>query len=114
MLKISIVPDAKILALLPQIPVGGRLRFFIKEWEQITNDKWVLKTLKEGLKLEFQTKPLWTGIKQTRVNAQSLPIIMSEVEDLLKKGAIETVPPSEINQGFYSTLFLVPKKKQET
>ena len=112
MVKISIIPDAKILSLLPQIPVGGRLRFFIKEWKKITDDKWILQTLKEGLKLEFQSKPHWTGIKQTPVNAQSLPIILSEVDDLLRKGAIETVSQSEINQGFYSTLFLVPKKTE--
>ncbi|CAC5381165.1 unnamed protein product [Mytilus coruscus] len=45
------------------------------------------------------TEPHWTGIKQTQVNAQSLPIILSEVDALLEKGAIETVPQSEIGQG---------------
>lgn len=32
------------------------------------------------------------------------------MEDLLRKDAIETVPLHEINSGFYSTFFLVPKK----
>lgn len=96
--------------LLPQIPVGGRLKHFIQEWESITDDQWVLKTLQEGLKLEFQETPHLTGIKHTSVNARNLPIILAEVEDLIEKNAIEIVPQAEIHQGFYSTLFLVPKK----
>jgi len=84
---------------------------FIKEWEKITDDKWVLSTLREGIKFEFLTIPQGTGIRQTPVNTQSLPIILSEINDLLEKGAIETVPQSEIHQGFYSRLFLVTKKK---
>ena len=96
--------------LLPQIPVGGRLKHFIQEWESITDDQWVLKTLQEGLKLEFQETPHLTGIKHTSVNARNIPIILAEVEDLIEKNAIEIVPQAEIHQGFYSTLFLVPKK----
>ncbi|VDH90179.1 Hypothetical predicted protein [Mytilus galloprovincialis] len=92
------------------IPVGGRLKHFIQEWESITDDQWVLKTLQEGLKLEFQETPHLTGIKHTSVNARNLPIILAEVEDLIEKNAIEIVPQAEIHQGFYSTLFLVPKK----
>ena len=94
----------------PQIPVGGRLQFFIKEWEKITVDKWVLSTIAEGLKFEFISKPKWIGIKETCVPVKNLPIILTEVESLLEKGAIEPVPISQINSGFYSTFFLVPKK----
>ncbi|CAC5394844.1 unnamed protein product [Mytilus coruscus] len=36
-----------------------------------------------------------------------------EVEAFLEKGAIEKVPQSEIGQGVYSTLFLVPKKTKD-
>ena len=93
----------------PQIPVGGRLQFFIKEWEK-TDDKWVLSTIAEGLKFEFISKPKWIGIKETCVPVKNLPIILTEVESLLEKGAIEPVPISQINSGFYSTFFLVPKK----
>ncbi|VDH92527.1 Hypothetical predicted protein [Mytilus galloprovincialis] len=55
------------------------------EWESITDDQWVLKTLQEGLKLEFQETPHLTGIKHTSVNAKNLPIILAEVEDLIEK-----------------------------
>ena len=42
--------------------------------------------------------------------SKNLPIILTEIESLLEKGAIEPVPISQINSGFYSTFFLVPKK----
>lgn len=93
-----------------KIPVGGRLSLFIKEWEKITDDKWVLSVIREGYKLEFQNFPPNTGIKQTCVNAKDIIILNQEVEKLLEKEAIEIVPPAEIHQGFYSTFFLVPKK----
>ena len=94
----------------PEIPVGGRLKFFLKEWEMITDDQWVLSTIKEGLKLDFITKPPYTGVKQTNVTAQNLDILLQEVNALLEKGAIEPVPQNDIQKGFYSTFFLVPKK----
>ncbi|CAC5420875.1 unnamed protein product [Mytilus coruscus] len=50
---------------------GGE-NILIQEWESITDDQWVLKTLQEGLKLEFQETPHLTGIKHTSVNARNL------------------------------------------
>ena len=94
----------------PEIPVGGRLRFFLDNWKKITNDQWVLSVIEEGYKLEFSCHPPQTGIKQTSVQRENLNILEAEVEDLLRKDAIEMVPLQEINCGFYSTFFLVPKK----
>ena len=94
----------------PELPVGGRLKFFIDQWRKITDDKWVLSTISKGYKLEFQSFPPRTGIIQTRATAHALKIINSEVEKLLEKAAIEPVPIAEEHLGFYSTLFLVPKK----
>ena len=37
----------------PQIPVRGHLRFFLENWEKITDDQWVLSVVEEGYKLEF-------------------------------------------------------------
>lgn len=94
----------------PEIPVGGRLKFFVHEWEKITQDQWILSVLREGLKLEFTTKPPFSGVRQTNVNAQNAAILQLEVEKLLQKGAIEPVTPAEMGTGFYSTFFVVPKK----
>lgn len=93
-----------------EIPVGGRLKYFVHQWEAITNDQWVLSVLKQGYKLEFQQIPPSTGIRQTHANVKHTHILMQEVEKLLQKRAIEPVPLAEIHKGFYSTFFLVPKK----
>lgn len=93
--------------------MGGRLRFFTDQWRQITDDKWVLSTIAKGYKLEFQSWPPLSGIKETRVNAKNQDILNSEIQKLLEKAAIEPVPFAQRQQGFYSTFFLVPKKSGE-
>ena len=97
----------------PELPVGGRLKFFIDQWKLITDDKWVLSTIANGYKLEFQNLPPFSGIRETHVNANNQAILNSEVESLLQKAAIEPVPFAQRQQGFYSTFFLVPKKSGE-
>ena len=94
----------------PEIPVGGRLTQFLDEWKMITSDKWVLAVIENGLALEFISKPPCTGIIETRASVQHLDILQKEVKKLLEKNAIEPVPVQEINEGFYSTFFIVPKK----
>lgn len=98
---------------LPNIPVGGRLTYFLKEWEQITQDQWVLSVIKEGYKLEFNQIPPFLGVKETHVNAKNLNILQKEINSLLEKNAIEIVPENIRQTGFYSTLFVVPKKNGE-
>lgn len=80
----------------PQIPVGGRLQYFYHQWEKITDDKWVLQTLKEGLKLEFLNSPFQTGVRKTNVSS----LILEEVKKLLEKCAKELVPYMEIQNSF--------------
>lgn len=45
-----------ILAMFPEIPVGGCFKYFLKELELITQDNRVLSVLKEGHKREFIQK----------------------------------------------------------
>ena len=93
-----------------KIPVGGRLRFFLENWKKITNDQWVLSVIEKGYKLEFIKKPIWQGIKQTIVSQKNMEILLQEVNILIEKDAIESVQKEQIQSGFYSTFFLVPKK----
>ena len=79
----------------PQIPVGGRLRFFLENWKKITDDQWVLSLIEEGYKLEFIQKPPQSGMKETIVPRKNLDILNAEVAELLRKDAIEKVPPNE-------------------
>jgi hypothetical protein len=101
------------LARFPQIPVGGRISLFVENWKKITTDKWVLDVVQNGYKLEFLKIPHFLGIKQTKVPFDQENLIQKEIEELLLKNAIEIVDKSQILTGFYSTLFLVPKKNGE-
>ena len=74
------------------------------------DDQWVLSLIEEGYKLEFIQKPPQSGMKETIVPRKNLDILNAEVAELLRKDAIEKVPPNERGCGFYSTFFLVPKK----
>ena len=94
------------------IPVGGRLSHFFKEWSGITQDAWVLEVVERGYALEFAAEPPpYTGVRQTQMSDPAkMEVVLQEIHTLLEKGAIEEVPRGEEQEGFYSTLFLVPKK----
>jgi hypothetical protein len=47
-----------------EIPIGGRLRFFLENWNKITDDQWVLSIILEGYKLEFIQKPPQSKIRK--------------------------------------------------
>src|SRR5512146_2334697 len=50
------------------------------------------------------------GCVFTWVNPLSALVLREEIAALLAKGAIEPVPPAEMESGFYSPYFIVPKK----
>lgn len=102
--------SVRVLLKFPEIPVGGRLKFFHKNWEKITQDKWVLSVIQYGYKLEFNKIPPFNGIKETQANAKNQEIISEEVNSLLRKRVIVPVQKKQIKEGFYSTIFLVKKK----
>ena len=92
---------------LPNIPVGGRLVHFAQNWAKLTDDKWVLSLIKRGYKIPFRERPL---LYQDPVFFHQ-PLsqqLEEEVANLLKKGAVEEIIPE--CPGFYSRIFLVPKK----
>ena len=92
---------------LPNIPVGGRLVHFAQSWAKLTDDKWVLSLIKRGYKIPFRERPL---LYQDPVFFHQ-PLsqqLEEEVANLLKKGAVEEIIPE--CPGFYSRIFLVPKK----
>ena len=78
---------------LPNIPVGGRLAHFAQNWAKITDDKWVLSVVRKGP--VFFQQPLSQQMGE-------------EVASLLSKGAVEEIIPE--CPGYYSRIFLVPKK----
>ena len=88
-----------------------RLKLFIDQWKLIMDDKWVLSTIiANEYKLEFQSFPPLSGIRETVVNANNWAILNLEIESLLQKAVIEPVPFPQRLPCFYSTFFLFPKK----
>ncbi|XP_069827928.1 uncharacterized protein [Dendropsophus ebraccatus] len=92
------------------IRVGGRLKFFAQEWKKICGSSWVLRYIQEGVDFDFISRPptrfVITKSQMGEVGAKTLE---KEVISLIDKDVLVPVPHGEIEQGFYSTLFLVQK-----
>lgn len=67
-----------------------------------------MRTIMQGYRLQFAMKPPhFNGVLSSHTEENASHILKEEISSLLNKGAIQVVPPSLMNQGFY---FLVPKK----
>ena len=93
----------------PDIPLGGRLTHFVEQWEELTDNKWVLSIFQNRFEIPFKSVPP-LSVVPINLSQSSPPLLQEEIAELLKKQAVERIP----NPGtprFYSRLFLVPKKK---
>ncbi len=73
--------------------------------------QWVLHTVERGYKIQFGSCPaLFNGVFPTLVGPEEALVMEQEVDTLLKKEAIEVVPPRNKKSGFYSCYFIIPKK----
>ncbi len=90
------------------------LSHFIHEWERLPGiSLWVLRTIRSGYTLQFgkNPPPRFDGVQLTVVNSASkASVLQQELSSLLQKGAIEEIPQSDIERGFFSRYFLVPKR----
>ena len=84
-----------------------RIDAFIDTWRSITSDPEILSIV-SGYKIPLRYKPVQHSLPITSSNQANAHQIDVEVETLLTKGAITQVSPSK--EGFFSRLFLVPKK----
>ncbi len=58
-----------------------------------------------------KSPPRFDGVHLTVVNSASkASVLQQELSSLLQKGAIEEIPQSEVERGFFSCYFLVPKR----
>ena len=89
-------------------PLAGRLKYFLKNWEKVTNDSTILSIVKsysiDFLETPYQPK---TPIRAT-LNQVQEEIVSQEVKEMLEKGAIREAIHCE--DQFVSHLFLVSKK----
>ena len=88
-------------------PVGGRLKYFSRQWSRITCDPAILN-LVNGWEVEFHTKPHQTEARQINMSAEERVAVDQEIESMLKKGAISKAN-SERGQ-VLSSIFLREKK----
>lgn len=87
---------------------AGRLRLFVKNWQIISQDPWVLQTVM-GYQIPLISKPVQNQEPYPLVTkSDEMILVDQEVKELLKKGAIQEV--SFCQNQFLSSIFLVKKK----
>ena len=87
--------------------MGGRLAHFVEKWEEITDNKWVLSIVRHGFRIPFSKIPPLSSVP---IRMSPPPHFIREgIENLLNKWAVERVQ-NPGTPGFYSQIFLVPKK----
>ena len=75
-----------------ELPVVGRFREFLPFGEGITSDQWVLNILRRGYSIELLRVPHFAGVQSTRPPSLGADVLSSEVDSLLCKHAVVTVP----------------------
>ena len=83
------------------------MRLYLNEWNQLTQDQWILNTIK-GYKIPFVQDPPPTQLPPFTFRQEEIRVISEEIESLLIKGAIQE---SKTPDGFISNIFLVPKSE---
>ncbi len=81
-------------------------------WKLLPNvSRWVLQTVEKGYRIQFGAPPPpFNELFLTCVSPEQALVLEQEVSSLLRKEAIEVVPPLDRESGFYSRYFVVPKK----
>ena len=97
-------------------PVGGCLTHNINVWRMVTHDPWILNVVANGYSPVFEgpRPPLTREWESHESITRSTPpdralLLREHVQELLAKDAIEPVWDQK-SLGFYSHMFLVPKK----
>ena len=83
----------------------------MKQWGEVTNNKWVLSIVRHGFRIPFRVTPPLSSVPIS-LSQSSSPLLQEEIAELLQKPAVERVQDPG-TPGFYSRLFLVPKKNEK-
>ena len=84
------------------------MAYFVEQWGELTNNKWVLSVVRDGFRIPFRSNPP-SFVSSDKSESIFLPATGTRDKDLLQKRAVERVQDPG-TPGFYSRLFLVPKK----
>ena len=86
---------------------ANRLGTFLRNWNLLTTDKWILQAV-SGYKIPFLRTPhQWRARPTVVQEGQQTELMKGAIQSLISKGAISVVNPCP--QQFISTLFLVEK-----
>ena len=89
--------------------LAGRLNLFGKNWDKICNDRWVLDAI-QGYQIEWLASPCQGHHPASpHFSKEETESLETEVGKMISKGAITPVESGTEN-GFVSSIFLVPKK----
>ncbi|KAI2662194.1 2-oxoisovalerate dehydrogenase subunit beta, mitochondrial [Labeo rohita] len=104
-LAVQQTPEASLERLVPLVD-------YLAAWKLLPNvSAWVLRTVEKGYAIQFGAPPPpFDRVFPTLVGPEQALVMEQEVETLLRKEAIEVVPPQDRESGFYSRYFIVPKK----
>ena len=94
-------------------PVGGRLKLYADNWPLVSDDPWILSVIRYGYRLQFDMLPPTTRLPVgPRFHLSGHPLVAAEdaIRKLLDKKAVIELDPTTVSRGFYSPIFLVPKK----
>ena len=88
---------------------AGRVSLFQSNWKALTHDHWVLQTVTEGYHIPLSSHPVQLKPPHNpHLSPKDQSALEDEVKALLQKQAIQHLPIAPI--GFYSNMFMVPKK----
>ena len=89
-------------------PAGG-LQYFLKNWEKLANDSFILELVK-SYQIPFLSEPSETApLSSVSMSQKETAIVDQEIPETLKKGAMNLVQNNTKSQ-FLSSIFIVPKK----
>ena len=103
-----------------ELPVGGRLKYFWRQWYAMGASRRVVRWLKNGYPLRFRRSVIQgNALPPLSLSSPSHLVthyrdetrqqaLQSKIQDLLDKDCIREMGPNET--GFFSRVFLVPKK----
>ncbi len=105
-------PPTQVIAAHPTTKPLKPLCQFMSAWKVIPGiSRWLLSVIERGYTLQFRRRPpRFNGVVQSLTSPRNAQALRQEIGCLLEKGAVERVPPNELESGFYSRYFLVPKR----
>ena len=102
--------DLPLPPVIETLRVGARLESFVQQWQHLLGDCRASRTLGNGVQLKWESLPPLTRAPVSFSTRNMPKDLQTAVDKLLAKGAIEPVFRPE-TKGFFSHLFLVPKRQ---